>query len=572
MNLLSEIRDIKVDSIHLKLNVEENKSTNKKLIFPKDSSRIALIYGRNGSGKSTIAHEFSKINNVGEQTNISFLDSSGQLLDDQESLVGAVSVFDENYINTRVKLIDEGLDTIVLIGNQVNVDKGIKKIEQELEIASDAKKRQEAINQQLDDEKDLKSHYFYKNKCINELKKRWAPSDSKIKGIGRNAGVNFKTVEQIKDNTTGKSKSDLEKTFDQRLKLYISSESALQTISEKILDVVIPNENIQEETKKLLSQIIQEPQLTDSEKKIKELFESELGALTSVKDFLSDEKITICETCLQPIEEVYRRDILKKIEHILNKKYETIKNKLLKFKLEEIDGGKYSKFKGIDDSKYNAVIADISHLNLSIIAHNNCIDQKINKPYEKVDYNCMSDILSSYQTLNEDLKLLEEKRLDYNSALDSRAKFKDELLLINNQIACKEIKNDYDIYDMLRKKRETAEEKWEELCSRENELNRKLSEEKNKMQNTKIGMDEINKSLSYIFYSKDRLCLEPGEDSLYHLKVNGKNVNPSKVSTGERNAIALSYFFTELSSGKKQKEMYTAPKFLIIDDPISSFD
>ena len=235
MNLLSEIRDIKVDSIHLKLNVEENKSTNKKLIFPKDSSRIALIYGRNGSGKSTIAHEFSKINNVGEQTNISCLDSSGQLLDDQESLVGAVSVFDENYINTRVKLIDEGLDTIVLIGNQVNVDKGIKKIEQELEIASDAKKRQEAINQQLDDEKDLKSHYFYKNKCINELKKRWAPSDSKIKGIGRNAGVNFKTVEQIKDNTTGKSKSDLEKTFDQRLKLYISSESALQTISEKIL-------------------------------------------------------------------------------------------------------------------------------------------------------------------------------------------------------------------------------------------------------------------------------------------------------------------------------------------------
>jgi hypothetical protein len=50
--------------------------------------------------------------------------------------------------------------------------------------------------------------------------------------------------------------------------------------------------------------------------------------------------------------------------------------------------------------------------------------------------------------------------------------------------------------------------------------------------NFQIAADKINQSLGYIFFSKGRLSLELGADQLYHLKVNGHPVEPSKVSCG----------------------------------------
>ena len=58
-------------------------------------------------------------------------------------------------------------------------------------------------------------------------------------------------------------------------------------------------------------------------------------------------------------------------------------------------------------------------------------------------------------------------------------------------------------------------------------------------------MDFINDALSYIFFDKKRMVLE-NSDGIYVLKVNGKDVKPKDVSTGERNAIALSYFFAKM--------------------------
>jgi len=49
-------------------------------------------------------------------------------------------------------------------------------------------------------------------------------------------------------------------------------------------------------------------------------------------------------------------------------------------------------------------------------------------------------------------------------------------------------------------------------------------------------------------------------------------VAPSKVSCGERNALALSYFFTEIASNTNASAVYADEMFLVIDDPISSFD
>lgn len=59
---------------------------------------------------------------------------------------------------------------------------------------------------------------------------------------------------------------------------------------------------------------------------------------------------------------------------------------------------------------------------------------------------------------------------------------------------------------------------------------------------------------------------------MYHLKSNGKEVDPKKVSCGERNALALCYFFKEIAKETDVRAIYSDETFLVIDDPVSSFD
>lgn len=75
-----------------------------------------------------------------------------------------------------------------------------------------------------------------------------------------------------------------------------------------------------------------------------------------------------------------------------------------------------------------------------------------------------------------------------------------------------------------------------------------------------------------IFYSNSRLKLHLENDQMYHLTVNGKDVFPDKISCGERNALALCYFFSEIAKETELQKLYHDEMFVVIDDPVSSFD
>ena len=49
-------------------------------------------------------------------------------------------------------------------------------------------------------------------------------------------------------------------------------------------------------------------------------------------------------------------------------------------------------------------------------------------------------------------------------------------------------------------------------------------------------------------------------------------MKPSEVSVGERNILALCYFFTEMLRQQEEDKSYAEEMFLLIDDPVSSFD
>ena len=77
--------------------------------------------------------------------------------------------------------------------------------------------------------------------------------------------------------------------------------------------------------------------------------------------------------------------------------------------------------------------------------------------------------------------------------------------------------------------------------------------------------------MNYIFFSKNRLTIR-SQNGKYYLLSRDKFVEPSRVSVGERNALALCYFFTEIIQQRELAEAYSQEYFIVIDDPISSFD
>ena len=118
-----------------------------KLIFLNDESKkkdkLAIIYGKNGSGKSVIGSAFSAIEAVksGEsksaqaagvqQTDVSsqgitasLIDANGhsiQLQDNNKS----IHVFNEAYIDRNIRVQTEGLGSIVMLGQQLDLQEEI---------------------------------------------------------------------------------------------------------------------------------------------------------------------------------------------------------------------------------------------------------------------------------------------------------------------------------------------------------------------------------------------------------------------------------------------------------------
>jgi wobble nucleotide-excising tRNase len=79
----------------------------------------------------------------------------------------------------------------------------------------------------------------------------------------------------------------------------------------------------------------------------------------------------------------------------------------------------------------------------------------------------------------------------------------------------------------------------------------------------KIGESNVNKDLSR-FLGRDDIKLQYEEDG-YSITRNGKKAK--NLSEGEKTAIALIYFFSKIREGKPIEE-----KIIVIDDPISSLD
>lgn len=555
-------------------------STNPMLeFFPqskklKRTKRAALIFGSNGSGKSTIAKGFREYVDATNPRSVEIVPMcEGNIW---TLTPGArpekIFVFDESYIERNVKIRSFGLDAIVLFGEQVQLEQQIQTITEELDRKNIQLQQQEDINAKYLDSKDEASPQFWLNTITKLLKTPGGWSETlgmKINGRKTNAPVTEAEIDRIGKLVPQKSEVATRKEFEQVYSAFSSVSVDSQAINVKVR-IISVNTDLEEKTADMLSRILQRPVLTDRETELLDIFG--VKVIGEAKHFLANSANKICPVCLQPVSDDYRKEMTSRIEGILNREVQEYRQALQGLLLPEIHEGSYDMYREIDATVYAQVIECIRNTNTAIQAHNRYIQAKYDDPFESIDYDRNIGLLETFRNLNSALSKMESARLSYNDVINHRKMAKATLQRLLDDLANYQIA---DTYAALCRQR-TAQDKdinaYRTIRKRINQLEYDRTQLDSKRKNFQIAVDQINQSLEYIFYAKGRLVLELGDDQYYHLQSRGHAVKPEQISCGERNALALSYYFTEVARNADARSLYKDEVLLVIDDPVSSFD
>lgn len=572
--MLHDIASLKLQGANFDEFTELSLFSNKNKPKSKDSCcKGVLLYGRNGAGKSTIARCFRKI--AGENptgiVQATLCSAEGRELSLTDDNKKHIFVFDEDYIDKNIKLQEDHLNTIVLLGEAADLTDKIAEAQKALEKAKIEYDKQKSIYDEYNNPANVKSPEYYRKKILLKLKGdvNWAGRDRQITGAKKNASVIERTYFEILRHKTNKSIETLMGEFRKNLEILRKAESGNSIIRANVPG--IPENLLQYEDGKVilaLAREIENPTLTEREVKLLKMAQQEgFEKLEERKSVFSDNSIHECPYCMQVLHDDYKKDLVKSIQKVLSKvveeHQEELKDSLVR--IDELDLSafmslkRYEEFNGI----WKLIVDKIS-------MYNDKLKDKISNPYVPIHIENLGVKRLVSQLCEVHGNLCEELRY-YNEEAAKVDPIKNNLKTLNAEWAFLEIQ---DLVSQKDKQEKAFAQEKKLFTSADNNLKtarKMLDDLEAERSNVRIAVDRINACMQYIFFSKDRLSIQYGKGQ-YKLFSRGKPVRPCDVSVGERNIIALSYFFTNILKGKAESEAYKDEYLLVIDDPVSSFD
>lgn len=546
-------------------------------IFEKEKTQkpnFSLIYGKNGSGKSTISRGFRKLTGDEELQieSMELLDADGSTIEVCEEEKNNTYVFNEEFIEDNIKIEDDGLSAIVVMGAVKDVDDNIKQIQPTYEKSlSEAQAQKEVFNKYSDSDNNLCPEYYI-NKMQEALKgdNSWASRDAKIRNNKTNSKVRRNTYTQFVELHPTKSRDELVLVYDATMKKLEAAKSGSKRI-ETVVPTLETFEDIENDIVNLLKEKIEKPVLSEREKSLFHILQDYNGnqKLTNIKNHFTGPQKISCPFCFQDVDEKYADDLVQSIEKILSKKVEEHQGKLLKARLSIFEVNLVA-FNELSPEKVKECETKIGVLNSSIEQVNELINQKIENVYKPI-LNEGFCLKNKYDECVASLEELEEARKSFNEKTTATKPLIKELTNVNNEIAYYDLKELYEKYQKQIAEKKTEEEKSNKLNQTANDLRKKIEVLEQEKKNARIAMKAINDDLAYIFFSKTRLRIDYDHDK-YVLYSHERLVEPGNVSVGERNAIGLCYFFNRIMENKDEEKVFNSKYLLVIDDPVSSFD
>lgn len=539
------------------------------MFFPNSNDRISIIYGKNGSGKSTISDGFLCLSDSHSPT-----DLSASLFDETKTDIALstgsrIFVFNEKYIDDNVKIDADGLGTIILLGGQVDLQ---AEIDRYIDLARTAKIAYDAAQTTLD-QYSQNSNPISPNYHLDRIKKTlqsaWAVNDAAIKGNKINSKVTEGVIKEICELTIPETAAQLQKQYDEtRILLEKVSDTAV-SYPTPIYPISI-TANFENELCSLLSKSVEQPVLTERETLILAAIQGGKQSIIEAaqKDF-TNASTSVCPYCYRPIDEAYKHGLIESINRVLNKDVDAHKAELRSIRFPVLTED-YRGFTDLDPKLVELIIAQRDVCIGIIERYKSAIQEKENSIYTPISTSALG-LEKSITKLNTLLKELENKREEFSDAIKKRKSLVLNLISLNKKIAHLQIEQMYRDYQKQMRARKSAESNlilkqkcYMETASHLNELEQRKA-------NVGLAINSINNALDYVFFSHGRLSIELRGDK-YFLKSNGKDVKPKNVSLGERNIIALCYFFTQILSNQEVKKLYQNEQLVVIDDPVSSFD
>lgn len=537
--------------------------------FPNDNDRIAIVYGKNGSGKSTISDGFSQIAS-GEDTE----ELSASLIDRADNEIGLVPeskifVFNEKYIDENVKIDADGLGTIILLGGQVDLQADIDRYTALLAAAQEEHDAAQTALESFENKNNPLSPDYHFARIKKVLQGDWATTDAAIKGNKINSKVTEEVVREIGGLSVSETKEQLQQKFDE-------TKALLDKVADVTTSYPVPiggvefTDGFERVICDLLAKLVEKTVLTERESMILSMIQSGRQSIVeAAKNDFSDGATTVCPYCFREIDDEYRRSLINSINKVLNKDVDEHKAELRAISFPGF-GQDYSHFTDLDAGLVKEIQEQIENCQKLIEQYKAAIQLKLNSIYNPVNMAPIG-LENSIQQLNVLLSKLESKRQEFVDAIQRRKAILRDLLLINKKIAHLQIGQAYRDYLKQQREMRAAEAKLQTKQKEVNETSEHLKALELQKSNVGLAIENINNALDYVFFSHGRLSIELKNDK-YYLKSNGNDVKPKSVSLGERNIIALCYFFTQILSNQDIGRLYQDEELVVIDDPISSFD
>lgn len=529
----------------------------KSLAILETDKKVNLIYGLNGTGKSTLS------NFLYSRTDAAFSNCSLDGLNSEDILV-----YNQLFIQDYFYEPDNLKGIFTLSKENKEAEQKVRKLEKEIE--------------KLEEEKTIKSAEI--NKLNSELSQRKQSAEDKVWEIKKTYTGGDRVLEYCLEGLKGQK----EKLFNHIAALAKPAQKPDKTTNELKKEVEsLKGENAQRynsipaikftgqqvESNPLLQKEIVGNENSTVAELIKKLDNSDW--VKKGLDYLPDEIDDIGKPCPFCQENTITKTVISNIKDYFDETYENDLNELKKLladyktAVNSIQSKQnYETYPFVIESKsefgnkYDIVIKMLSD-------NNRKIEDKLKTPSQKIFLENSSDAIES---LSQYIADINRKIDEHNQKIDN----KDEPLHQINEMFWNIMRWDYDqTLSSYQKESDDAQKKIIDIKKVITEIDKSITSQKeiiNERQKNTVNIEEAiaNINCSLVELGIDSFRIVKHSDALYKIVRDEQDDNTFKtLSEGEKMIISFLYF-RELCKGKKNATEIKNKKIIVIDDPISS--
>ena len=554
-----------------KISIKNTASYGEAPAILETDKKVNLIYGLNGTGKTTLS------NYLQDKDNTCFSDCSISGLSDEKVLVYNQKFVGDNFyqdsqkgifsLKSENKEAKEKIDKAIEEIKQIKVQ--IKNDELKTGFQFDLEKKQADIAGLLSNSEEktwkIKDDYYGGDRILEFcLEGKMGSKKTLFDYISKSqkpANKPEKSIEDLKketEATQGKKAITYNEEEIKKIEFYFLEIEEKSIFSE----VIVGNENLQ--IASLMKQLNNADWVKQGLEYMKEPTEKEDSKEIENEQCPFCQKETISNELYKQIKDYFDESYQKKITELteLDSKYwnawQKIKNNETTLLENNFIKNRETEFKLLYKNFTEKLNSNWSKIN-----------EKIKTPSKIV--NLESTVLEK-KALNDFFEEIIQEIKTHNLKIKNKQKTKTEIIQLFWEIMRLDYDQTIENYTIqnakLEKEKSDIETKISGFNTKIDEQKKIIQDAQKEMVNIQDAIDAINSEL--IFFGLDGFSIVPAGGDSYKLKRPNENVAKFEtLSEGEKTVISFLYFL-ELCKGKESNDEVVTEKIVVIDDPISS--